>query len=801
MYQVYYYDDYDFNRNGIEENNEKPVLAAYPKQWQSSQFGQITQRKERVLNTKSKKWITEIYHHDYRGNLVYEQKAYGDFGNLIQERLFSLQNWNLKDSSSASFLGTNQTLVIANEHDHRGRIKNVYHSLNHEGLVHIYSYDYDEKGHIRKKKLGSTGSEADDFLQIVDYSYNIRGWLTRINNYRMCDSEIIIHPDKQDVPGIDPGGIGGFGGPGVGEAEILTNTESNDLFALSIYYENGHNDIQSDPQYNGNISEIIYREGCQANPKAYSFTYDHQNQLLSADYYLREQSEFENVSNFDVDRISYDANGNILSIRRKDGQGSTIDSLVYSYHLNNQLANVVDYADGSEGFISSELGTEYSFDQAGNLLMDENKAVLYESNYMNKPHLITNTEEDSLKYLYSATGLKLQRMSKYQDGSGHFTNYLGSFEFKDGDLSSIYFKEGRVHFEDEQSQYEYVIRDQLGNNRVFFSDLNNNGSIENEDEVLQIANYYPFGMIQNEEHAIVSENDHLFSAKELQKDLNLNLYDFGARYYDPALARWNSVDPKSNEFPNWSPYNYVNNNPMRLIDPNGENPGDPYKQLMDLVSRVFEQAPMRIAEQRISSLRSMMDRNDIAGGLTQSNYFSAVQGVDIPLDNRYVLNENEMKFKFPSKIYGNVVTFDLRFHRKKYKDLTNVSGIEFDSGRLGKGTSQGTMGGATGYLVRFYNAKNTVLTLLVEDKSQFKILESKFYQRINLHFDAMLKQDPQLSDFYKMVESYQDAMTAYRRWVSDQDNATKKTNYERATQEYETIKDEYRHRWGIDSFN
>ncbi len=44
---------------------------------------------------------------------------------------------------------------------------------------------------------------------------------------------------------------------------------------------------------------------------------------------------------------------------------------------------------------------------------------------------------------------------------------------------------------------------------------------------------------------------------------------FGARYYDPNISIWLSVDPLSDEAPGWTPYRYAFNNPIRIIDPNG----------------------------------------------------------------------------------------------------------------------------------------------------------------------------------------------------------------------------------------
>lgn len=50
---------------------------------------------------------------------------------------------------------------------------------------------------------------------------------------------------------------------------------------------------------------------------------------------------------------------------------------------------------------------------------------------------------------------------------------------------------------------------------------------------------------------------------------NKGLYYYGARYYDPKVSAWLSVDPLAGEFPAWTPYHYVHNNPVNLTDPTG----------------------------------------------------------------------------------------------------------------------------------------------------------------------------------------------------------------------------------------
>jgi RHS repeat-associated protein len=84
----------------------------------------------------------------------------------------------------------------------------------------------------------------------------------------------------------------------------------------------------------------------------------------------------------------------------------------------------------------------------------------------------------------------------------------------------------------------------------------------------QYIEYLPFGevMVQQSTNNIF-ENVYKFNAKEL--DESTGYYYYGARYYDPAISIFLSVDPLAEQFPAWNPYHYVHNNPINLIDPTG----------------------------------------------------------------------------------------------------------------------------------------------------------------------------------------------------------------------------------------
>jgi RHS repeat-associated protein len=69
-----------------------------------------------------------------------------------------------------------------------------------------------------------------------------------------------------------------------------------------------------------------------------------------------------------------------------------------------------------------------------------------------------------------------------------------------------------------------------------------------------------------------------FSAKEMDEESKYHY--FGARYYDSDLSIFLSVDPMASKYPSLTPYAYVANNPIKLVDPNGmewEKPEDQQK--------------------------------------------------------------------------------------------------------------------------------------------------------------------------------------------------------------------------------
>ncbi len=85
----------------------------------------------------------------------------------------------------------------------------------------VAQYEYNELGQLVDKKLHNTG--GTNFLQSIDYRYNIRSWLSSINNAAL----------------------------GVNTA---TNDETNDYFGIEFLYNTTQSDLGNTATFNGNIS-------------------------------------------------------------------------------------------------------------------------------------------------------------------------------------------------------------------------------------------------------------------------------------------------------------------------------------------------------------------------------------------------------------------------------------------------------------------------------------------------------------------------------------------------------------------
>jgi len=542
-YTVSYYDDYLFK--GKKSFNSTEAISDY----QDSIGNPIYQNSVKSMNTGSKTLVldggntyllsTTYYDEKYRPIQVL-QDLYGDTtgGNEITSNRYGFIGQVLQSKVGQVFNSDTTTLNKYYTYDHVGRLLVTEQAIDGDsnGRVTLSEVSYDDLGQLKQKSFHVTASGP---LQSNEFKYNIRGWLTDINN---------------------------------------TDNLEDDLFALRLFYNTtGVSPLTTQAQYNGNISGLIWKSGQEAVDtlkRAYGFTYDELNRLVASDYGESENFTYHS-DHFNESVGSYDLNGNIVSLTRAGVDNGVYDPeydvLSYTYK-GNQLYKVEDGGDTTKGFIDLQnFIDDYSYDSVGNLTKDLNKGITtIKYNYLNLPSEVIKDANNRIVYTYDAIGTKL-RKAHYTGETPTYRYYAGAFEYSNVKaLDLIHTDEGVVNYDDDEFTYEYFLKDHLGNTRATFSP---NGT---SYTLLQTYDFYPFGM-RSVKTDRSSDNKYLYNGKELQDELGLEWYDYGARFYDPQIGRFVTADPLAEKMYNWSEYSYGFDRPICLIDLGGFVPGDPVK--------------------------------------------------------------------------------------------------------------------------------------------------------------------------------------------------------------------------------
>jgi RHS repeat-associated protein len=263
----------------------------------------------------------------------------------------------------------------------------------------------------------------------------------------------------------------------------------------------------------------------------------------------------------------------------------------------------------------SFLNSEYHYVANGNLITDLNKSLsISKYNHLNLPEQLNLNPPQhyyEISYLYSAAGQKLRKATHIDYTPATTTDYCGSFIYEDDVLQTILTAEGRVVVDGSTYEYQYFLKDHLGNTRITFNESGN---------VIQEDSYYPFGMnMAGLSHSSGEDlpNKYLYNGKELHNDFGLGWYDYGARFYDPTGVHWTTVDPMAEKYSSFSPYHYAYNNPLLFIDPNGEeiwiyyNDDDGKKQKMQYTAGMKYEGDNKFVSTSIGNLNKM---NSIGAG-------------------------------------------------------------------------------------------------------------------------------------------------------------------------------------------
>jgi RHS repeat-associated protein len=456
---VNYFDDYSFKSLVGSTTldftaNELPATQTEAGQEQVESIfttDQVTGSKTKVLTDNT--WLWSVTYFDDKLRVIQHVSQNHKGGVDRTTNVFDFAGKVLRSSTTYTVAAQpNITIASRFKYDHAGRVLNSWKQVNDKPEIQVSALEYNELGQLVKKKLH--GIDNQQFMQQVDYRYNIRGWLSRINNADLNTND---------------------GGP-------------KDYFGMELGYNSNLGLGDFTPQYNGNISIAKWSSNLGGMPgsnlvtqRSFKYSYDAMNRFTEASYSEKSDNWISNDAF--KESLEYDLNGNILSLLRNDGKANTIDNLFYEYgtgiNKSNRLLRVSDAGSIAEGFKDGNtLSRDYFYDSNGNLIQDLNKGLdsIKFNSYLDIAEEVTQSSGERVKSIFNSQGIKLAQ-EVYAAGAStptKRTDYIGALVFEDNKLKFIQHEEGKVVIPEEgiantSLEYQYQIKDQLDNVRLTFT--------------------------------------------------------------------------------------------------------------------------------------------------------------------------------------------------------------------------------------------------------------------------------------------------------------------------------------------
>lgn len=450
--------------------------------------GMGTGSRIKVLNSSPAVYLYAVLFYDDKGRVIQVQSTNLSGGTDVVTTQYSWNGTPLLTIQKQEKAGANaQTTVVVTKmnYDDLWRPTSIEKKLSNtlvnsgamSGWTVIAQQEYDKLGQLKKKKL-APGYNSNAGLETLVYDYNVRGWMLGANRDYIKDQLTAKF---------------GF---------ELAYDKNNTVITGGTY---------TNPQYNGNIGGMLWKNAGDAEKRKYDFTYDAVNRLTGADFNQHTSGGVFNKTagiDYSVSNLSYDANGNILSMHQKGWKTSTsdfVDQLSYNYLPNsNKLLNVIDAQNNPllklGDFKTSSLHptpsktsttVDYTYDANGNLKRDYNKDIGNVSNdgivynHLNLPQIVTvrttgGAVKGTITYTYDAAGNKLKKLVQETGKPDKTTLYLGGAVYENDELQFIAHEEGRIRFEKSSTAvcpakpnrffYDYFIRDHLGNTRMVLTE-------------------------------------------------------------------------------------------------------------------------------------------------------------------------------------------------------------------------------------------------------------------------------------------------------------------------------------------